>query len=131
MSILGHNISKRTIGLLTVVMVLLTLLPALSSTPTRTVTLVVRDMAFHLEDDPSTPNPTLHVRAGERLRIVLRNEDRGLTHDFALPAFGAAMDPITWNQSAEVVIDVPSTPGTYEYVCRPHRLMMRGAIRVD
>jgi plastocyanin len=40
------------------------------------------------------------------------------------------MKAITWNQSGEVVFDVPENPGTYEYVCQPHRLMMRGTIEV-
>ena len=70
------------------------------------------------------------MKAGERLRIVLRNEDRGMTHDFAVPAVAAAMNAIDWNESGEVTLDVPDTPGAYEYVCRPHSLMMRGTIRV-
>jgi plastocyanin len=111
-------------------MILVTLLPALSGPPTRTLTLVARGMAFYLENGPVTPNPTLEARAGERLRIVLRNDDRGMTHDFALPVLGAAMDPVTWNNANEMVIAVPTTPGIYEYICRPHRLMMRGTIRV-
>jgi plastocyanin len=130
MSILGHRISSTPIGVLAALMVLVALLPALSSTPTRNVTLVARDMAFYLEGDPRTPNPTLEARAGERLRIVLRNADRGMTHDFAVPLLHAAMDAITWDQSNTVVIDVPSRPGIYEYVCRPHGVMMRGTIRV-
>jgi plastocyanin len=28
------------------------------------------------------------------------------------------------------VFEVPTTPGTYEYVCRPHLAMMRGTLRV-
>ena len=111
-------------------MLLAALLPARSGTPTREITLVVSGMAFYLEGDPSTPNPTLEVKAGERVRIVLRNEDRGLTHDFAVPVVAAAMNAIDWNQSGEVTLDVPDTPGTYEYMCRPHRLMMRGILRV-
>ena len=39
------------------------------------------------------------------------------------------MNAIDWDESAEVTFDVPDTPGTYEYVCRPHHLMMRGIIR--
>jgi plastocyanin len=61
---------------------------------------------------------------------VLRNQDRGLTHDFAVPAVAAAMNAIDWNHSGEVILEVPDTPGTYEYMCRPHVLMMRGTIRV-
>jgi plastocyanin len=134
MSILGQkvsiNVSTKVIAATAGLMLLAALLPALSSTPTREVTLIAKGMAFYLESDLSTPNPTLEVKAGERLRVVLRNQDRGLTHDFAVPAVAAAMNVIDWNESGEVVFDVPDTPGTYEYMCRPHALMMRGTIRV-
>jgi plastocyanin len=88
-------------------------------------------MAFYLEGNLQAPNPTIEVEAGERIRIVLRNQDRGMTHDFAVPSFAAALKPVSWNESGEVVLDIPSQPGTYEYVCRPHSLMMRGTIRVN
>ena len=130
MSILGRTVSMKAVAAIAGLMLLAALLPVRSSTPTREVTLVAKGMAFYLEGDPSTPNPTLEVKAGERLRIVLRNQDRGMTHDFAVPAVAAAMNAIGWNESGEVTLDVPDTPGTYEYVCRPHRLMMRGIIRV-
>jgi plastocyanin len=131
MSILGRKISTKVIAAVAGVMLLAALLPALSNTPTREITLVAKGMAFYLESDLNTPNPTLEVKAGERVRVVLRNQDRGLTHDFAVPAVGAVSKDINWNESGEVVFEVPETPGTYEYVCRPHFLMMRGIIRVD
>ena len=106
------------------------LIPVAMKSPSREVTLVVRGMAFYLEHDPTTPNPTIEVQAGEHVRIVLRNEDRGFTHDFAVPSLNTALDPINWNESDDVVIDVPRTAGTYEYICRPHALMMRGTLRV-
>ena len=130
MSIFGRTVSGRAIAALALLMLLVALLPALSSTPSREITLVVRGMAFYLKDDPRTPNPTLEVRAGERVRVVLVNQDRGMTHDFAVPALDAALDPIRWNETETVVFDVPESPGAYEYVCRPHRLMMHGTIRV-
>jgi plastocyanin len=130
MSIFGRTISGRTVAAFAFLMLLIALLPALSSTPTREITLVVRGMAFYLKDDPLRPNPTLEVRAGERVRIVLENRDRGMTHDFAVPALDEALDPIDWNETNTVVFDVPEAPGTYEYVCRPHQLMMRGILRV-
>lgn len=130
MSILGRKISPTFVAGVALLMVLAALLPALSSTPEREITLVVKGMTFYLEDDLRTPNPTIDVKAGERVRVIVRNQDRGMTHDFSVPAVGAALDPVRWNESGEVVLDVPETPGTYEYFCRPHRLMMRGTIRV-
>jgi plastocyanin len=130
MSILGHKISTKVVAMVAGFLLLAALLPALSRTPTREVTLFVKGMAFYLESDPTTPNPTIEVKAGERVRVVVRNQDRGLTHDFAVPAVGAVMKEIPWNQTGEVVFEAPDTPGTYEYVCQPHRLMMAGTIRV-
>ncbi len=130
MSILGRKVSAKVIAVVVGVMLLAALLPALSNTPTREITLVAKGMAFYVESDLTNPNPTLEVKAGERVRVVLRNQDRGMTHDFAVPAVAAATKGIGWNESGEVDFEVPETPGTYEYVCRPHGLTMRGIIRV-
>jgi plastocyanin len=131
MSILGHKVSTKVLATAAGLMLLAALLPALTMTRTREVRLVVKGMAFYLETDLETPNPTIEVKAGERVRVMVRNEDRGLTHDFAVPVAGALTKEITWNQSGDVVFDVPEKPGTYEYFCRPHRLMMRGTIQVN
>ena len=130
MSILGRTVPFKAIAGIASLMVLMALLPAISSTPSREIRLVVKGMAFYLEDDARTANPMLEVKAGERVRIVIDNQERGMTHDFALPALGAALDPLRWNESGAITVDVPGTPGTYEYICRPHRLMMRGTLRV-
>lgn len=131
MSIFGRRVPVAAIAAAALLMLLAALLPALSSTPTRDITLVMKGMAFYLPEDPSTPNPELVVRAGERVRIVVRNEDRGITHDFAVPALGAALSPIEWSESRAVVFEAPDAAGAYGYECRPHRLMMRGTLRVS
>lgn len=130
MSIWGHRISAKVLAVGVAVVVVGTLLPA-RQLPSRDITLVARGMAFYLESDPDTPNPTITVRAGERVRVILRNRDRGITHDFAVPAVSAALDQIGWNEDADVVFTAPATPGRYEYVCRPHLLMMRGTLIVE
>ena len=119
-----------TAMLLTICVAVGAFISATSRTPTREITLVVRDMAFYLESDPGTPNPRIEVRAGERVRVVLRNQERGMKHDFAIPALGVGLDPLTWDQRGEVIVHVPEQPGTYQYVCRPHRSMMRGSLHV-
>jgi hypothetical protein len=131
MSFWGKRVSARLIG--TAVVALLLGAGAFAVTVTRPapreITLVVRGMAFYLEAG-GQPNPIIRLRAGERVRIVLRNEERGIQHDFASPAMRAALDPIGWNQAADVTFVVPDAPGTYDYWCRPHMLMMRGKIIV-
>ncbi len=115
-----------TVGLL----VMVALLPGMTRSADREGGLVVRGMAFYLENDARTPNPAITLKAGETVRVVVRNQDRGMTHDFAAPAFDAGIDLIDWNETDQVTFDVPSTPGSYEYYCNPHRLMMRGTITV-
>lgn len=130
MSFWGKQVSARLIGTAVVVLLLGAFAVALTRPAPREISLVVRGMAFYLEEG-GLPNPTIQLNAGERVRIVLRNEERGIQHDFAAPAMRAALDPIGWNESAGVTFVVPDTPGRYDYWCRPHMLMMRGKIIVE
>lgn len=130
MSIWGRKVSVKAVAAMAALMVVAALLPVMTSTVDREITLVARGMTFYLDGDPATPNPTITLRAGETVRVVLRNEDRGMRHDFAIPAVDVGLTAIGWKQSGELTFDVPTAPGAYEYVCRPHLLMMRGTIRV-
>jgi FtsP/CotA-like multicopper oxidase with cupredoxin domain len=118
------------IAIAVVVLLLGAFAVALTRPAPREVTLVTRGMAFYLENS-DLPNPTLTFKAGDRVRIVLKNQDRGINHNFVMPAVDAEFTPIGWNESADVVLTVPETPGTYEYWCRPHMTMMRGTIVVS
>jgi plastocyanin len=130
MSIWGRNVSFQVVAAVAALMVVVALLPVMTRPADREITLVARGMTFYLEGDPATPNPTITVRAGETVRVVYRNEDRGMTHDFAVPALHAESDLVDWNESDDLTLDIPTIPGTYEYVCTPHRLMMSGVIKV-
>ena len=95
----------------------------------REITLVTRDMAFYL-DGSDTPNPVLRMRAGETVRIVLRNEDVGIKHTFEVGTWDQAVLSTKGGRTASAVIDVPDRPGPHEYVCGPHSALMRGVIEV-
>ena len=130
MSIMGRRVPVRDLIVLVTVIVLAGLIPVLSRSEVREIHLVTRDMAFYLEGDSQTSNPTLTVRAGESIRIVVRNDDQGLMHDFAVPISNASTKMLRVGERGDVTLTAPTTPGTYEYVCRPHRPMMRGRIQV-
>ena len=131
MSIMGRRVPIRIVVLVAVCLIVGTLIPVMSRSETREIHLVARDMAFYLADDPQTANPTITVKAGETVRLVVRNDDRGLKHDFALPIADASTRTLAFGEQGEVTMTVPSQPGTYEYVCQPHRAMMRGSIKVQ
>jgi plastocyanin len=117
-----------------VVMAMVCFLPAMSARADRLsprqIVLVARDMAFFREGD-STPNPEIHVRAGEPIVLTLKNADAGMTHDFAVAAWGASVDEIRGVGSGRVTLTVPRNAGRVEYICRPHSQMMRGIFLVE
>ena len=129
MSIWGRHVSAKLVVTAVAVLLLGVFAVAVTRPAPREITLVVRGMAFYIEGSDQ-PNPSIRVTAGERVKVVLRNEERGIHHDFAMPAANAALDPIGWNESSDVTFVVRETPGAYDYWCRPHMLMMRGKIIV-
>jgi plastocyanin len=96
----------------------------------REVTLVARGMTFALADRPDAANPVLRLRAGERVRLVLRNEAPGLVHDVAIPAWGVATEAVPGGQSTAITFVVPEEAEAVAYQCRPHAAMMTGRIDV-
>ena len=95
----------------------------------REVVLDVHGMTFYA-DGTDAPNPTIHARPGELIRLTLRNSDAGFVHDFAVSDLGVSVQPLQTGATASVVFRAPRTPGTYEYVCQPHARMMRGRFEV-
>jgi hypothetical protein len=121
-------------GLAAVVLVGLVALPSLvadPAAPAREIVLTARNMAFYLDGNP-TPNPPLKVKAGEQVTIVLRSEDTGITHDFAVKSWNVASAFLSGKGAVSVSFRVPDSRGTtQEYVCSAHAIMMRGRIEVD
>ena len=95
----------------------------------REIKLVTRNMAFYLEGS-DVRNPVLTMRAGEALRVVLRNEDIGITHSFEVGTWDQAVLSAKGGLTEAAVIEIPNHPGQYEYVCGPHPALMRGVVEV-
>jgi plastocyanin len=130
MSIWGRKISVKAVVALVFAMIgVAGLLPVRTKGQPREIVLVAKGMAFYTSGT-NTANPEITVRPGESIHVVLKNEDRGMTHDFAVPAVKAATDPLDWNQEGGVTFEAPDKPGTYEYICQPHVLMMKGTLKV-
>ena len=96
----------------------------------REIRVVVRDMNFYL-DGQTDANPTLRLRAGETVRLVLRNEDEGMKHDFAIPGWKTATKRIESGEEASVTFRVPDLASAQPYTCRPHASIMQGTILVE
>ena len=123
---------KKIVGWVFALVSLVSLLPLVADTlPARhEVRLVAREMAFFV-DGRATPNPTIVVPAGSKVRVVLRNDDPGMTHDFAVKTLDVAIRPLKTAAEGEVEFRTPNRPGRYEYVCNPHARMMYGMLIVQ
>jgi len=125
---------RFSVGLGAVLLFAMVTLPSLVAdpvTPAREIVLVARNMAFYLDGNP-TPNPTLRLKAGEQVTLVLRSEDAGMTHDFAVKSWNVGTDFLSGKGAVSVSFRVPErSDGPKEYVCSAHAVMMKGTIEVE
>ncbi len=120
-----------TVAVAAVALALLPMLASSGANDVRTMDIVVRDMAFYVNDG-KTPNPELTFTAGERVRVRVRNEDAGMRHDFTIKAWTVSTRTLEDRGEADVIeFRVPESAGAGSYTCTPHPKMMTGTIRVE
>jgi plastocyanin len=119
------------IGVLALAVSLLPMLASSNPDPVRELQIVVRGMAFYV-DGGAQPNPAITLRAGEQVRLRVRNEDAGMRHDFAIEAWTLGTRMLEDRGEEDVItFRVPDQRGTLSYQCTPHAKMMAGSIRVE
>ena len=124
-------VAVAVIGLGILAVTLLPMLASSSADEVREIRLVVRAMNFYVEGE-TQPNPTLTVRAGEQVRLILKNDDPGMSHDFVVRDWDVATKILEdRGQQDAITFKAPSAPGEKVYHCTPHALLMRGTIRVQ
>ena len=96
----------------------------------REIRLVARGMAY-VDDTTGTANPTLRVKRGERIRLVLTNDDPGYSHNLVSPVLGVSTPLLATGRTQSVDVVVPDVPGLATYACGPHSEMMRGNIAIE
>ena len=132
MTIKARNRTIVAVGVVAAIAIAATLLPVATTDleSRREVRLVIRDMTYYLEGT-GEPNPTLQFRRGERIRLILTNEDAGMEHDFVVRSWKLATEKIDGRGEDRIDIRVPRRTGTTSYVCSPHAGKMRGNIVVQ
>ena len=90
--------------------------------PVQEIILIAKEMVYN------TNNPTLILKVGQPVRIIIINEDKGMLHDFVIEELDISTSaPLEYGQS-EVINFVPTQKGKYEYFCSYHAKMMRGKV---
>ena len=85
----------------------------------RTIVVTAKNMMFNAS------NPSFAIEPGERVRVVLRNEDPGMKHDLVIPEIGIRTPVLEVGEEAILEFRAPET-GTFEYYCSMHSMSMRG-----
>lgn len=101
--------------------------------PDRVLVLSAKGYAFHAEgDSAAADNPPLMLHAGERVRIVIRNQEEadGVNHNFKIPGLSVRCSrPIPPGEEEFVEFTVPED-GEYTYTCCSHP-GMGGRVEID
>ena|SRR5215204_1114806 len=108
------------------------LLPRLVATreEIRELRITARDMSFQVENLGGL-NPTMALTAGEQVKVTIRNEDKGMQHDFTIPAWGVRTGVVEWGSERSITFRVPTNASALSYICTPHSAMMSGRIVVS
>ena len=96
----------------------------------REVRVVARGMQYHV-DGVADPNPVLRFSPGEQVRLSLRNEDKGMTHDLRIPGWNVGTKIIAFGEEDAFSFRVPHGALPVQYVCSPHSAMMSGEVVVQ
>ena len=91
------------------------------------IRLVAKNMTYYAEGAVE-PNPPIRLVAGEQVRVTFRNDDRGMSHDFGIPAFGVGTGVVEFGTEKSVTFTVPGNASPTTYICSPHSAMMSGRI---
>lgn len=103
------------------------------SLPDRQITIVARNMTFVIESSESAgrANPTLTVKAGQKITIVFRNDDPGMRHDLVIKELNIQIEMISSGETTRLTFTAPLEPRAYVYLCSSHPRSMRGVFIVQ
>lgn len=98
-----------------------------SREPAEEIRVVAKNMTYYA-NGAGDANPAIQLTPGRLVRITFHNDDRGMLHDFAIPAFGVGSGIIEYGAEKSFTFRVPDRPATATYTCTPHSAMMSGRI---
>ena len=91
----------------------------------RQIVLEARNLTF------GEGNPTLMLEPGERVRLIVVNNDPGVLHSITLPGIDDRVYHVGWGEEVELEFTAPQQEGGFEYICPQHMPNMKGRIVVQ
>ena len=90
----------------------------------REIVLVANAIEFYVENRPQEPNPTLRLKAGQPVKLVVRNDEPGkVLHCFTTGALGVKTTGSLAAGESETLQFTPRKKGTFVYACLLHGSM--------
>ncbi|MDA1192968.1 MAG: cupredoxin domain-containing protein, partial [Candidatus Poribacteria bacterium] len=110
MKVLGVKAMMRRIPTLAFLMIALAA-TALSGCdqPDRTIVIVADDMEFR------GGNPLLKANPGERVRLIFKNEAKGIIHEISIPQLKVKSERLMPGEEQVLNFIVPKDGGEFEY----------------
>ncbi|MCH8345279.1 MAG: cupredoxin domain-containing protein [Planctomycetes bacterium] len=129
----------KRIGLLTALMIVVVsatgvvLASMAQGAVSREITMVAKNMVFVIESAESSgrANPTITVNTGQKITIVLRNDDAGMLHDLVIKGLDVRLEAVSCGETTRLTFTAPREPGEYVYLCSFHPRRMRGVFIVE
>ena len=98
---------------------------------TREVVLTGQGNAFFLAGDPQQRNPTLYLRKGQPVKLIVRNDDaERILHCFTIAGLDVKTSRNLSRGESEILSFTPGSRGNFAYACLMHP-MMTGSIVVE
>ena len=135
----GFKCAVKRIALLSALMIVLigatgVVFPSMApGRASREITIVAKNMVFVIESAESSEqaNPTITVKGGQKITIILRNDDPGMQHDLVIKGLHVRVEVVSCGETTRVTFTAPREPGRYVYLCSFHPRSMRGVFRVE
>ena len=129
----------KRIGLLSVLMIVVVsatgvvLASIAQGAVSREITIVAKNMVFSVPslETSGEVNPTITVKRGQRVTIVLRNDDAGMQHDLVIEGLDVRLEVVSCGETTRLTFTAPREPGEYVYLCSFHPRRMRGVFVVE
>lgn len=98
----------------------------------RDITVVAKNMVFSVPslETSGEANPTITLKRGQKVTIILRNDDAGMLHDLVIEGLDVRLETVSCGETTRLTFTVPREPGEYVYLCSFHPTRMRGVFVV-
>lgn len=99
----------------------------------REITMVAKNMVFSVQSSETSgeANPTITVKRGQKITIILRNDDAGMLHDLLIEGLDVRLEAVSCGERTRLTFTAPREPGKYVYLCSFHPTRMRGVFIVE